>query len=252
MSLAWHRVLETLFLPPSAPLLLIIGGLALQYFRRKAGTILCWCGVLYAVLAVLPSSVGQALRPLENVAPPLDIATLKDAQAIVVLGGGRRGFAPEYGMPTVNAITLERLRYGARLARNTGLPIMVCGGGAADEEGAEATMMAEALNVDFGVKPTWLETHSATTAENARYGAEILKQAGIKRIILVTHAAHMRRALGYFTAEGLQVTPAPTAFLLPATPSHDSTFYPPSAGSAFAGWYAAHEWAGLLQQRLSK
>ncbi|MDE2598468.1 MAG: YdcF family protein [Rhodocyclaceae bacterium] len=250
MPPVWHRVLETLLLPPTAPLLLVIAGLLLQRRRRKAGTIVCWCGVLYAVLAILPAAVGLALNPLESAAPPMAAASAADAQAIVILGGGQRGFAPEYGVPTVNAVTLERLRYGARLARETGLPIMVCGGNASDRNPAEATLMAEALSVDFGVKPMWQETRSATTAENARYGAEMLRQAGITRIVLVTHAAHMRRALDYFRAQGLQVVPAPTSFLL--TPAHDeeSLFYPPSAGSAFAGWYAAHEWAGLLQRKL--
>lgn len=252
MSLALSHVLGILFLPPLAPLLLICLGLLLHRWRPRLGWVLSWCGVVLTLLSMLPASVDMALRPLERVAPPLlDMTLVKEAQAIVILGGGRQTFAPEYGKPTVNGITLERLRYGAHLARVTGLPIMVSGG-LGEEGDSEAEMMAEVLTGDFGVKPKWLEDRSATTAENARYSAAMLKHAGINRIVLVTHAAHMRRALGYFTATGLQVTPAPTAFLLPATYSNNSLMYPPSANSAFAGWYAAHEWAGLIKQRLTK
>jgi uncharacterized SAM-binding protein YcdF (DUF218 family) len=51
---------------------------------------------------------------------PLDLAQVSNAQAIVILGGGVRREAPEYGGATLGGITLERVRYGARLARTTG------------------------------------------------------------------------------------------------------------------------------------
>ena len=86
-------------------------------------------------------------------------------------------------------------------------------GGVAGASYPEALMMSDSLKQDFGIAPLWLEDRSENTEQNALYSAAILKEAGIKQIILVTHAAHMRRALAYFQASGLHVVPAPTAFL---------------------------------------
>jgi hypothetical protein len=58
------------------------------------------------------------------------IAELKKSPrtAIVVLGGGRRLLAPEYGVATLTPRSIERLRYGVWLARETGLPLAFSGG----------------------------------------------------------------------------------------------------------------------------
>ena len=51
-----------------------------------------------------------------------------DAEAIVILGGGTRRNAPEYGGDTLGRLTLERVRYGAQVAKLTALPVLVTGG----------------------------------------------------------------------------------------------------------------------------
>lgn len=250
-----NRVLECLLLPPFAPLSLIALGLCISNWRPVLGRGLAWSGLLVALLLILPVSVDRLLAPLEQAAVALparlEKADLKGAEAIVILGGGGRKGAIEYGQPTVNRITLERLRYGAKLARASGLPILVSGG-VAGARYPEAQMMAASLKADFGLTPLWMEDRSINTAENAKNTETMLQAAGIRHIILVTHAAHMRRALGYFEHTSLKVTPAPTAFFGPLTDSENSLSWLPSANSAYAGWYAAHEWAGLLQQRFIK
>ena len=40
----------------------------------------------------------------------------------------------------------------------------------------------------------------------------LLKERGITRVILVTSAIHMPRAVGLFTANGIDVTPAPVDY----------------------------------------
>lgn len=71
------------------------------------------------------------------------------------------------------------------------------------------TPCASFLN-DLGVPDNalLLEGESRTTRQNAAFTAAILRARGLERIILVTSASHMPRALALFEGQGLQVTPA--------------------------------------------
>ena len=252
LILFWlKKLVSVLVLPPLLPFMLILVGLLLAGRRPGLGKVLAWGGLMTGLLLITPASVGWLLEPLEP-RRPLAQSTIADAQAIVILGGGRINDAPEYGGDTVNRYTLERLRYGARLARQSGLPVLLSGG-APSGDIPEASLMKATLEEDFGVKPRWLEVESLDTRQNARYSAAQLQAAGIKRIILVTHAAHMRRAQSEFEARGLVVIAAPTAWQGPR-PGDSDEVWPalPSAHSAYAGWYALHEWLGLLAYRLTR
>ncbi len=245
------RLLEFLLLPPGGPLLLILLGLLSRRYFTRLGSGCIWGGLFAAFLFVWPPAVDQLLAPLERWAPPLASASVKNAQAVVILGGGMRRQAPEYGQATVNRLTLERLRYGAGVAKTFTLPLLVSGGAPMGGR-PEAEAMAEVLTQDFALKPRWIESQSINTAENARLSAAILKQAGVHQVVLVTHAAHMRRASGYFERAGLTVIPAPTGYFGPLSTQESKLSYLPNPAAAYAGWFAAREWAGLLQQRLNK
>jgi uncharacterized SAM-binding protein YcdF (DUF218 family) len=131
--------------------------------------------------------------------------------AVVILSAGRRTYAPEFGGETVDALGLERTRYGAHVARETGFPVLVSGGLATPDDPPLALLMADVLR-DYGIVTKWQESRSSNTAENAIYSSGLLKQAGISRVLLVTHAWHMDRARAAFAANGMTVIPAPTAF----------------------------------------
>lgn len=251
LLLFWlKKLVGAALLPPLMPLLVIATGLLLLRRRRRAGLALSWAGVCLQFLLIFPPSVGLLLDRLET-DPVASPAELGSAQAIVILGAGKRDHAPEFGGETVNRLALERLRYGARVAKETGLPILVTGG-APTGEVPEAVLMQQSLADDFGVTPRWVETASRDTRENARLSAPQLRAAGVSRIVLVTHAAHMRRAAAEFAAQGLDVVPAPTAWL----GSHESgdrvLTLMPSQSTAYAGWYALHEWLGLMAYRISR
>jgi len=250
LVLFWlKKLVAILVLPPLSPLLLVGLGLLVATRRRRTGLALAWAGLILALVLATPASVGWLLRDLEAT-PPLDLAAARDAQAIVILGAGKRRNAPEYGGETVNRLSLERLRYGARLARETGLPLLVTGG-APTGDVPEAELMQAALEIDFGIPVRWVETASRDTRQNAQFSAVPLKAAGVQRILLVTHAAHMPRARAAFEAQGLEVIAAPTAWLGGLDTSDQVLSVLPGATSAYAGWYAAHEWVGRLAYRLS-
>ena len=242
------KLLAYVALPPLMPLLWIAAGMLLLRRHRRLGMALTWSGLILALLLTTPASVELLTSPLENIAI-LRPDDLSKAQAVVILAAGQRAYMPEYGGPTPDRLTLERLRYGARLARASGLPVLVSGG-APPGSISLASAMAETLSVDFGVAPRWLEEDSLDTEGNARCAAALLKPQGIRRIVLVTHAAHMRRALVEFQLQGFEVFAAPTAFLSDDSEEGEFRDFLPTASAAYAGWYALYEWAGLLAQKL--
>jgi len=126
---------------------------------------------------------------------------------VILGGGGQRWFAPEYGGPAADPVLLERLSYGAFVARNTGLPILVTG------FRIEAIAMRDTLRRDFGIDVRWVDDKAYDTFENAGNSARLLEAAGVQRIVLVTHATHMWRSVHEFTAAGLDVVPAPCGML---------------------------------------
>jgi uncharacterized SAM-binding protein YcdF (DUF218 family) len=208
------KLLTALILPPTGPVLLALLGLWLTRSKSRrwqhGGRWLASLSLLGLLVLALPV-VGKALMaPLEPY-PPITPTQLQRVQAIVILSGGTYFDAPEYGGDTVDYNTLERLRYGARLARESRLPLLVTGGAPFGGR-PEGESMREVLETDFGVKVRWVEAASRDTVENASLSAPILKAAGITRIALVSHGWHLPRAIALFEKQGLTVTPAPMAF----------------------------------------
>jgi uncharacterized SAM-binding protein YcdF (DUF218 family) len=203
-DLSW---LKSLVLPPGSLLLLLAAGLA---WRGRAGRVLVVCAALALAVLSLPFTARGLADLLESDIAPVDAAG-PEAQAIVVLSGDYRGFAPEYGEASVGAATLVRLHHAAWLQRRTGLPVLVSGGGIPPEfHPTLGETMRIALERDFHVPVRWVEGTSRNTFENALESRRILARDGIDRIRLVTHAHHMARAVRAFRAAGFVVIPAPT------------------------------------------
>ncbi len=242
------KILAALILPPTGPVLLALFGLWLS--RRKsrrwqyAGLMLATTSLLALVALAMPA-VGRALMPAAAPQAPISAEALRRAQAIVILSGGNYYAAPEYGGDTVGSASLVRVRYGARLARETGLPVLVTSGSPHGGR-AEADAMREVLEKEFGVKVRWTETASRDTAENAALSAPLLKANGVSRIALVTHASHMPRSAELFRREGIEVLPAPTGFRT-ASPSAIEDYLPRNPRPAQE---ALHEHLGQLFNRI--
>ena len=241
------KLLAALVLPPAGPLLVAALGLALLGRRPRLGRALAWLGVGALLVLSLPVVSHSFLRSLE--APALDLRQAGDAQAIVVLGAGVRRNAAEFGGDTLARLTLERVRYGALVARTTRLPVLVSGGtvyGGA----AEATLMKRALEHEFDVEVRWSEDRSRDTRSNAAGSAAILLPAGVRRVLLVTHGAHMARASAEFEAAGLQVTPAPTVIVGASFDYDHALELLPSMSALQGSYYALYEILGEAVRRL--
>jgi len=246
MSISWllTNFIAAFLLPPLN--LLILGGIGVMSLqrRRTLGKVLISISLAGLWLLATPFVAAHLLNALK---PAARLPTGKEADAIVVLGGGSYYDTLEYGGDTVGRLTLERIRYAAWLARKLDKPLLVTGG-APDGGRPEGQLMGETLEREFGVKVRWVEDRSETTRENARFSAELLKQDGIHRIYLVSHAWHLPRAVPEFEREGLQVVPAGTGYSLTRGPRPMD--FLPSGKGLYDSYLAMHEGIGLIWYRI--
>jgi uncharacterized SAM-binding protein YcdF (DUF218 family) len=228
MDVSGMAVIQALALPPLSLFLLYGAGWGLRFRWPLFGRIVS--GGAIALLFVLCTNAGAwlLLRPLESLEPPLRSAN--GAEAIVVLTAGRLENSPEYGGRDIpNYVALARLRYAAKLQRETGLPLLVSGGyGKTDDRDESlATGAALVLQEDFATPVTWTEDRSANTAQNAAFSA----------------AMHMRRSRMAFSHEGLEVIGAPTMFF--SRNKLRWLDFLPGAEGLRRSRYAIYEWLGM-------
>jgi uncharacterized SAM-binding protein YcdF (DUF218 family) len=214
--------------------------------HRFLGTLISVVAASLLFLAAVPVIAERMLQDVE--VKPSDKPDFSAAQAIVVLGGGVNHGDGDKVPDTLGAWSLERLDFAAHAYRQLHLKVAVSGGLTPGAHTAEATLMKSVLEADFGVPVSWVENRSRTTWENAVYTQQLMQAAGIRTIVLVTDAWHMRRALWSFERVGLRAIPYPAP--LTYEESNRAADYLPSMRALEASYHALHEGIGLAYYRL--
>ncbi len=189
-------------------------------------------------------------------------ADIPKAEAIILLGGGTQ--PAHYPRPTIEVSGAgDRVFYAAQLYHQGKADHILVSGGSVEWLSAPANpaqdmaSLLEALQVPRDA--IWLEPTSRNTYENAANSWEILQPKGIRRIILVTSAAHMPRSVALFERQGFEVIPAPTDFRVtqPTWEGMKSASLPvqllnlfPSADNLVQTTAALKEYFGLFIYRL--
>ena len=252
-------------LPPFAyPLgfviILLILPLVLQRFRRL------WKAAIIAALLILLIASNRWVafsltRSLEWQYVPS--GEIEKASAIVLLGGGTESAEPPRPFVQVNGAG-ERVIYAAYLYKQGKAPAILASGGNLEFIGSQPSTPASDMKVlllFMGVPDgsIWLEDQSQNTYENAVDCAKILKAKNISRVILVTSAIHMPRAVALFQKQGIQVIPAPADFDVTQAGWNDLAHAPlgeqiinllPSTGNLGMTTNALKEYLGILVYRL--
>lgn len=196
-----------------ATLLLAVGWL---FLRRKPRVQFAFLAAAFLILFIggnrwVSSALARSLewQYLPTQEPP-------NSEVIVVLGGGTETALPPRPMVEINSAG-NRVLYAARLYRQGKAPHILLSGGSIDFMGPRASSPAQEMAdvlVFLGVPSDalWLENQSQNTYENALYSAQMLRQKGITRVILVTSAMHMPRSVALFKHQGIEVIPAPADF----------------------------------------
>ncbi len=248
------KLLSLLTYPLSQSLLLGILALLFMFFHWRRAA-LC-CGILATAWLYLCSTALAAnwlMGTLEDDFRPKALSVVQKADAIVVLGGATRGDTHWSSLGDLNQAA-DRLVYAVQLYRAGRAPMILVSGGAQPGARAEAQLMEEILEV-MGVSPRKVlrESESRDTYQNALYSALLLEGKGAKKILLVTSAFHMRRAVPLFQQQGLEVIPAPTDYqrlvadpaVPPWLPSVDDLARTTSALKEYVG-YEVYRFRGWL------
>jgi uncharacterized SAM-binding protein YcdF (DUF218 family) len=210
-------LLTGLFQPfPFLFLLMGLGITNLWRCRREPCRRLLPITVSFGALTLLsmPAVSYLSLGTLEWRYPPIEHRP-GDAQAIVVLGGGLFHVGATLVDVEMNSATLSRCMHAAAVYHGgKPCPVVVCGG-KRDNKSTEpplALVMREFL-LDKGVADNdiIMEDRSQSTHENAVECRKLLDQRRIGKVILVTDAIHMLRALRSFEKQGIDVVPSACA-----------------------------------------
>jgi uncharacterized SAM-binding protein YcdF (DUF218 family) len=232
--------------------LVLLSGLALGNLwrrcrERRRAVGLAAVPFVALVMISLPPVGYLALGTLEWPYPPLETRPTR-AEAIVVLAAGAMHPDPVRRRDELTANSLIRCVHAAEVYhQGPPLPVLVTGGivdprtiGRPDGD-----LMREFL-VGHGVRPddVIVENGSRSTYENAVETRKLLEERGIREVVLVTDASHMRRAVRCFRKQGIHVTPSACRHRATEFPSSVSAWLP-DVGAASGCINAAHEWFGL-------
>jgi uncharacterized SAM-binding protein YcdF (DUF218 family) len=180
----------------------------LQRLLLVAALLVLWLGGNRWVAYGLARSLEWRYLPLDPV---------PHAPVIVVLGGGTE--PADYPRSLVEVTGAgDRVLYTVWLYQQGAADWILISGGSIDwgvDIDTPAHQMAALLEMlGVPVEAMWLDPDSRNTYENAQNSAAILDERGVDRIILVTSAAHMPRSVRLFEAQGLDVIPAPTDYVV--------------------------------------
>ncbi|QWT20733.1 YdcF family protein [Bacillus sp. NP157] len=195
-------------LPLIQAVLLALVGIAAYAFTRKWIALLpIAAGFGWLILCGTPSFAGW-LRDALIVGPTV-YAMPKGQQpdAVIVLGGDRVPASVGDSNDDADADPSTRIELGVALSGERHPRVMLLSGGY-----GEAARMAQAMGGRAATGTQLrLETRSTSTHENAVYSGPILREFGVRSVIVVTSAAHLTRATRAFAKQGFVVYGAAVA-----------------------------------------
>ncbi len=233
--------------------LLLASGLARVFQRRRLSSSLAFMAVGWLWIWSTPAVFLSFGKSLEGKWPVASAEEAPTADAIVVLGGGMGANtnATPYAEMWFGA---DRVWHAARLYKAGRAPLVVPTGSGERESSLP-------LLLDLGVPQGAIRIEDAArnTEENARNIAKMLAAASGGRrpkILLVTSAWHMRRALLMFSRYAPELDVVPAAADYEATVRKRRGLRPsdflPSAEALYYNTYFFKEWLGYWGYRLRK
>jgi uncharacterized SAM-binding protein YcdF (DUF218 family) len=215
MFLFLSKLLPLFFYPLGLACLLMLVALVMWWRRSRWVPIPLSLALMVLLLASNSWIANSLVKSLEWQQIPAK--ALPTADAIVILGGATKStFPPRPGVDLSEQG--DRVLYGAQLYREGKAPVVIASGGRIFWRGGGPSESADIAKIlqTIGVPASAIlqDPTSLNTYENAVNVKKILKEQGIRRVLLVTSAMHMPRSLRIFQRQGIEAIPAPTDFLV--------------------------------------
>ena len=204
-----NKIIWAMVNPLAIGMLLVLAGIVFACWRRRRTSIALLVAAVawlwYWSMPLVSDALGASL---EAEFEPKPIAELPKADAIVLLGGGMNAASNVYPYPNLCAAA-DRVWHAARLYKAGKAPLIVPSGTGSD-------LCEVPFLEDLGVRSRDIraEAGSRNTEENAKFVADLLKDRPRPKVLLVTSAWHMRRALLMYRryAPNLEIVPAPADY----------------------------------------
>ncbi len=253
MFIDLSKALPPLLYQPGLSILLLLAALLIRRRRPKLSATLILISVVSLYALSTPALAEVLQHSLETHYPALSIETLAKADAIVVLGGYLHEPSPQHPTAEFNEAS-DRLRAAAQLFRAEKASAVLLSGGTVAVAAAATVPEAQAAK---GVLQEWgvpsaaiqVEDRSQNTHENAIFSVPLLADRGARRVILVTSANHMPRAVAVFKRAGLDVIPFPTDYQSGWGQPDPLIQWFPDAEALWRSNRALKEWIGLAVYR---
>ena len=226
-------------------------GFVLLAFRLRAGTIIASVSLAAIMIASLSPLGNILLTPLEQRFPNGQYPN-EDIEGIIVLGGSYDTESHSYLSTIVLKEDTEPLAVMVDLARHyPKAKIIFSGGSEGPGDTVSEAKIVKGYFISFGIAANRIVTEgrSQTTAENARFTADLLHPAPSSRWLLVTSGYHMPRAMGAFRKAGFDVIAFPAGL---RTHGWGEMWRPEdiAADNLRRVDIGVHEWVGLLDYKL--
>lgn len=204
----------------------------------------------FFVIACASPLAYWVLFPLENTWPPLKRPRMDSASVVILILGG--GHGPNISLPAssqLSSTALCRLVEGVRLYRQIPGARLVTSGFSQSGRISQAEIVSDAA-VELGVAPS--DTFQIRSPKNTAEEFRAFKQrfSPDAKLIIVTSAYHMRRAMRHASNEGLAALPAPTDYYLKKDWSSYRFDFMPTEQKMEIIKVALHEYAGLIKAKL--
>lgn len=246
---------EQLVHPLSGTLaLLLVAIIVLALGRRRTGLAVVVVAFVLGWIAATPAFSDWLRVSLERIHQPMAVERMPGADAIVVLGGGVDPAAAPRVYPDLG-YAADRVWYAARLYAAGKAPLIITTGARPyPDEGPTAAEAAAEILGTLGVARDVIVSpgESTTTYTDAQVVAGVLDERGLERILLVTSALHMPRAMATFQAAGIAAFPAPTDFEVTEVPYAGEYRWLPDNDAFWATGRALHEYVGMAWYRVTE
>ena len=229
--------------------LLVIAG------KKKTSAFFLFLAMVLLWSASMPYVADTLMRELEKDYPAVMMSEVPRSKCIVMLGGAVEPVRP----PRVDIDLLagaDRVRKAAQLYYAGLAQVVIVSGGNqpwSPFEDSEAESVSTLL-LEYGLPPEaiYLEKDSRNTRENAFYSIELIEKLDCGAPLLVTSAAHMKRAVGAFERLRVEVFPVSTDVRVVERPRLTVFDFLPDAEALLMTNDAMREWLGQWVYKLNE